>query len=212
MDDHHLVEDELIALALGDVGPEQTPALRHLHTCQACRRAYDDLSQTIDALLPASPALAPPAGFDARVLDRLEVRRPERSHSYPIPLLVAAAAIVGLIVGAFGARTVFDRETLRASDRGAALRTHTGSTVGTVEPSRSDGHEVVVLQVTKGQPDAHYTCRVRLDNGMVRVVGNWRMPASGQATWIAYGSESTIDRVELVTDDGQVWSSAQLGS
>lgn len=37
------------------------------------------------------------------------------------------------------------------------------------------------------------------------------MPASGRATWIAYGSASTIVRVELVTDNDAVWATAELG-
>lgn len=210
MDENHLDEDELIALALGDLGPEQASALRHLNSCRACRSAYDDLSQTIDAVLPASPTLAPPAGFDARVLDRLEIRAPERRRSYRIPLLVAAAAIVGLSMGAIGARALIDRETTSASERGASLVTAEGSTVGTVEPSEAGGQQVVVLQITDGRPGTRYTCRVRLDDGTVRDVGDWVMPKSGHATWIADGSASSIDRIDLVTDGGKVWSTARL--
>lgn len=211
MDENHLGEDQLIALALGELGPEQAPALRHLNDCHACRSAYDDLSQTIDALLTATPTLAPPAGFDARVLARLEVRAPDRRRLLRIPVLIAAATIIGLSMGAIGARSLIDQEMTTASDRGAAFVTAKGSTVGTVEPSRSDGHQVVVLQVTKGRPGAHYTCRVRLDDGTVREAGDWRMPASGRATWVTYGSTSSIDRIDLVTDGGTVWSTARLG-
>lgn len=210
MDENHLTEDELIALALGDLHPEQAPELRHLSSCQACRTAYDDLSQTIDSVLPAAPALAPPAGFDARVLDRIEIRPPEQRRSYRIPLLVAAAAIIGISMGAIGARTLLDQETITASDNGAVLVTAKGSTVGTVEPSQAGGQQVVVLQVTDGRPGTRYTCRVRLDDGTARDAGEWVMPESGHATWIVPGSSTSMGRVELVTDDGRVWSSARL--
>ncbi|MDQ3156691.1 MAG: hypothetical protein M3Q98_08205 [Actinomycetota bacterium] len=215
MDEVHVDEDELIALALGDLGPGRASALRHFNSCQVCRSAYDDLSQTIDAVLPASPSLAPTAGFDARVLDRLELGRPgmgapERRRSYRIPLLVAAAAIIGLGVGAIGAQSLIDQGTTSASDRGASLVTAKGSTVGTVEPSRAGGKQVVVLQITGGRPGAHYTCRVRLDDGTVREMGDWVMPESGHATWIADSSASNIDRIDLVTDSGKVWSTAKL--
>ena len=211
MAEGHLGEDELIALALGDVGPGQAPALLHLNACQLCRSAFDDLSQTIDVLVRATPTVAPPAGFDGRVLERLQVRAPGRRRSYRTPMLIAAAMLVGLILGAFGAGTVLDHTTTTASERGAALLTGAGSAVGTVEPSQSDGQQVVVLQVTKGRPGIRYTCRVLLDNGSVRVAGDWPMPASGRATWIVYGSASTIDRVELVTDADEVWATAELG-
>lgn len=210
MDESHLAEDELIALALGDLRPGQASKLRHLNVCQTCRSAYDELSATIDAVLPAAPSLAPPAGFDARMLDRLEIRAPERGRSYRIPLLVAAAAVIGLCLGAVGANALLDNETTTASDRGASLVTAGGSTVGTVEPSQSGGHRVVVLQVTDGRPGAHYTCRVRHKDGTVLDAGNWWIPPSGRATWIVDASESTIDRIDLVTDDGRVWSSARL--
>jgi anti-sigma factor RsiW len=210
VDESHLTEDELIALALGDLRPEQAPELRHLSACQACRTAYGDLSQTIDSVLPAAPALAPPAGFDARVLDRIEIRAPEQRRSYRIPLLVAAAAIIGLSMGAIGARALVDQETITASDNGAVLVTAKGSTVGTVEPSQAEGQQVVVLQVTDGRPGTRYTCRVRLDDGTARDAGEWVMPESGHATWIVPGSSTSMERVELVTDDGRVWSSARL--
>jgi len=211
VDERHLTEDELIAIALGDLGSNRASALRHLNNCQSCRAGYDDLARTIDALLPAAPALAPPAGLDVRVIDRLELRAPQRRRSYRTQLLVAAAAIIGLSLGGIGARALLDQDTTIASDHGAALVTDGGSTVGTVEPSQTGGREVVVLQVTNGRPGTRYTCRLHLEDGTVKDAGEWVMPDSGRATWIADGSRRTIDRIDLVTDDGRVWSTAKLG-
>ncbi|MEB8337233.1 hypothetical protein OKJ99_06845, partial [Streptomyces endophyticus] len=72
----HPDEDELIALALGTLPGGQDELLRHLSLCSTCRSAYDDLAAAVDSVLPAAPALAAPAGFDARVLERLDVHRP----------------------------------------------------------------------------------------------------------------------------------------
>jgi hypothetical protein len=161
--------------------------------------------------MTAAPSVAPPAGFEAGVLDRIAAeaaprRRPRRTFL----LVAAAAAVLGVALGAVGARTLVDDPTLSASADGAALRTSSGSEVGTVEPSAVGGEEVVVLQVTDGHPGTHYTCRMVLADGSTRDAGDWRMPASGRSTWIAYGSADSVDRVELVTDDGDVWSSAEL--
>ncbi|WP_210586151.1 hypothetical protein [Streptomyces sp. GESEQ-35] len=211
---HHPEEDELIALALGALRGEQAELLHHLATCPTCRSSYDDVSAAVDSVLPAAPAVAAPAGFDAQVLDRLELRRPPAARrSYRKPLLVAAAAAAGLCLGAAGA-TLLDRDPgpvqVTASDRGALLVTGAGTTVGTVEPSRFGTERVVVMQITDGPPGTHYTCRLLLADGTTRDAGAWWMPSSGRATWIAYGDAATVDRVELVADGGQVWSSADL--
>ncbi|WP_155060391.1 anti-sigma factor [Streptomyces blattellae] len=210
----HPDEDELIALALGTLPGEQAQLLRHLTTCPTCRAAYDDVSAAVDSVLPAAPAVAAPSGFDAQVLDRLDLRpRTAARRSYRVPLLVAAAAAAGLCLGAAGT-TLLDRDPgpaqVAASDRGALLVTGAGSAVGTVEPSRLGAERVVVMQITDGPPGTHYTCRFLLTDGSTRDAGEWWMPSSGRATWIAYGDAAAVDRVELVTDDDRVWSSADL--
>ncbi|RPF31490.1 hypothetical protein EDD92_1335 [Streptomyces sp. TLI_185] len=68
------------------------------------------------------------------------------------------------------------------------------------------------MQITAGRPGTHYTCRLLLKDGSSRTAGQWWMPASGRATWIAYGSSGAIDRVDLVRDGGHVWASAVLRS
>ena len=73
MTDRHLGEEQLVALALGDVPDEQAAMLEHLRACPSCRSAYEEISGAVDAVLPAAPTVAPPAGFDARVLERLDV-------------------------------------------------------------------------------------------------------------------------------------------
>lgn len=210
----HPDEDELTALALGTLPGEPATLLRHLTACVTCRAAYDELSAAVDAVLPAAPSVAAPPGFDTRVLDRLELRRssPARRR-YRTPLLVAAAAAAGLCLGA-GGTTLLHHESapvqVAASDHGARLVTGSGAAVGTVEPSRAGTERVLVMQITAGRPGTHYTCRLLLKDGSTRDAGQWWMPQSGRATWIAYGSAGSVDRVQLVTDDGHVWSSAVL--
>jgi hypothetical protein len=71
------------------------------------------------------------------------------------------------------------------SDRGALLVAGSGATVGTVEPSRLGAEPVLVMRITDGRPGAHCTCRLLLDDGTTREAGDWRLPPSGRATWIA---------------------------
>ncbi|MGY6019069.1 hypothetical protein [Streptomyces spinosirectus] len=220
-EDRHPDEDELTALALGTLPGGPAELLRHLTACDTCRASYDDLSAAVDAVLPAAPAVAAPPGFDSRVLDRLELRRPSPAR-LPSParrhrtlLLVAAAAAAGLCLGTVGSILLHHESAqvqVAPSEHGAALVTGSGARVGTVEPSRAGNERVVVMQVTAGSPGTHYTCRLRLKDGSTRDAGQWWMPSSGRATWIAYGSAASIHRVDLVTDDGHVWSSAVLSS
>ena len=215
-EERHPDEDELTALALGTLPGEPAELLRHLTTCDTCRTAYDDLSAAVDAVLPAAPAVAAPPGFDSRVLDRLELRRPSPSRwRRRTPLLVAAAAAAGLCLGTVGTTLLHHDSApvqVAPSEHGAALVTGSGTRVGTVEPSSAGNERVVVMQITSGSPGTHYTCRLVLKDGSTRDAGQWWMPSSGRATWIAYGSAASIHRVDLVTDDGHVWSSAVLRS
>ncbi|MFZ3555713.1 MULTISPECIES: hypothetical protein [unclassified Streptomyces] len=212
----HPDEDELVALALGTLSGGQDELLRHLSLCTNCRSAYDGLSAAVDSVLPAAPALAAPAGFDARVLERLDVHRPARRRALRPALLVAAAVLAGVCAGGAGVTVLghLDRgnpPAVTASEHGAALVTRSGTTVGTVEPSRVGDQRVVVMQIAGGDPGGYYTCRLLLKDGSVRDAGHWWLPSSGRATWIAQGAASSIDRVDLVDDTGRVWSSADLG-
>ncbi|MFD8029336.1 hypothetical protein ACFV3F_11365 [Streptomyces sp. NPDC059717] len=151
-------------------------------------------------LSPGCPKPASPG----RIRDR---RRPRRT------LLLAAAAAAGVCIGG-AAVTVLHHDDapvhVAVGDRGAPLVTASGTAVGTVEPSLADKDRVVVMQITSGAPGAHYTCRLLLEDGSSRDAGSWWMPDSGQATWIAYATAATVERVELTTDDGRIWSSAVL--
>ena len=62
-------QDELYALALGDVGqPERDAVTAHLAVCEGCRAEYTAIADAADHVLAAAPVVAPPAGFSSRVL------------------------------------------------------------------------------------------------------------------------------------------------
>jgi hypothetical protein len=66
-----------IALGITD-GEERAEALRHLSTCPDCRRAVAQLTQVADELLMFAPVQEPPAGFESRVVEAMELGRPTR--------------------------------------------------------------------------------------------------------------------------------------
>lgn len=210
----HPTEDDLLELSLGSLSSDsEATVLQHLNACLPCRASYDKISRTVDATLPASPAVAPPAGFEARVLDRIGIRMaPPQRVSRRVPLLVAAAAVAGLIVGGVtvvAIRPPDSSSTFVAPDENP-LRTAGGASVGHVLRGIYEGRHVLVVHIEDGVAGMHYTCRVRLADGTARSTGDWTVPPAGKAVWIT-PEPSGVASVELVTDSGKVWSTAAIG-
>jgi len=230
----HLDEDTLVELALGTLSSDaQAAGLRHLATCPACRSEYDELAAAVDGTLVASPAVAPPTGFEARVLagigaGRTDVSpRPRWSPRHPSPrpsrrpsarpslrpsrwpLLAAAALVVGVLLGGWAGSALRSPEPAYSPAAGAvALRTASGDDVGEVFPGKYAGRDVLVMRVDGG-PGRHYTCRLQLADGSTRDAGEWSLPESGSAVWII-DAPAGVTGVEMVADSGTVWSSAEL--
>jgi len=203
-DDVHPADDLLVALALDDLPADEAAELsQHLSGCPRCAAEYDAISRSIEAALAAAPAQAPPVGFESRVLARLS---PPRRRT---PWLVAAAAVVALAAGGALGATLAPHE---AADQlsGARLVTASGTAVGTVTPSRYDEDAVLVMQVRDAPPGTRYECRLRFPDGHTEDVGWWTVPASGSGVWVARGATGATE-VELVSDEGTVWSTATLG-
>jgi hypothetical protein len=206
----HPGEDALVELALG-VSTDPAAVSGHLRDCADCRATYDDLSRDLEVALAAGPTIEPPAGFESRVLARLraEATTPPGRRSRGVVLL-AAAAMVGLVVGVLGllgVQAVTDDPPPRDV---VALQTDDGRVVGRVLSSWVDDEEVLVVLITDGPPGVRYICRLRLDDDTTAPAGEWVVPESGTATWIT-PSDPHAASIELVTDSGKVWSTASLG-
>jgi hypothetical protein len=68
-----------IALGIAD-GEERAEALRHLSTCEECRRVVEQLSLVADELLVLAPVEEPPAGFESRVVEAMGLQKPPRGR------------------------------------------------------------------------------------------------------------------------------------
>lgn len=93
---------------------------------------------------------------------------------------------------------------------GAALQTEEGDTVGTAAFSYFDNQPVVVVAVADGE-EGRYECRIRLADGSTTTVGEWHVPETG-ATWVMPAPSAPAVSVELVDEQGAVWSVATLPS
>lgn len=212
----HPAEDDLVELALGHRPAAVESVLAgHLAACPSCRATYDEIAAALDTVLPASPAVGPPAGFEDRVLAALGMRerparRPGRGR-WPVTAAAVAGLVIGGAVGAvLGAATEDPERSAAESAYAAALVTGSGETVGAVLAGGHADDEVLVLQVEDGPPGIHYTCRLVLADGSTRSAGDWVLPASGDAVWVLGRAPEGTTGVELVTDAGTVWSRARL--
>jgi Putative zinc-finger len=100
-------------LALGILdGEQRAQALRHLAECPECRRAVEELTAVTDELLMLAPEREPPAGFESRVLARLQpppaATRPRWRRRLLAPVAAAATA-AAIAVAAVLAVTGDDR-------------------------------------------------------------------------------------------------------
>src|SRR5262245_44842894 len=98
-----------LALGIAD-GEQRAQALRHLAECAECRRAVEELTAVADELLMLAPEREPPAGFESRVLARMEpepeparLRRRRRWVRVLTPIGAAAAAAAVTVAVALGA-------------------------------------------------------------------------------------------------------------
>lgn len=99
-------------LSLGTAtGEERARVLHHLASCPDCRRFVSELAAVADELLLLAPAHEPPAGFESRVLARLE----ERTKGRRVRKFLGIAAVALLAAGAAGGGVFWalrsDRET-----------------------------------------------------------------------------------------------------
>ena len=212
-------DDELVELALGDIGePRRSQLIRHLVDCAQCRSAYDAIAIAVDAVLPAAPEIAPPVGFDQRVLTRIgavsggPTEKPQRPVRRRRLVIAAAAAVLAILLGGVVAVSQWggsDQSDPPLAGDATLLRTSDGDVVGTAAVTSIEGDPVVVVAVSDPKVGVPYTCRVLLESGRMVDAGRWTVDEPEGHTWITQAPAGEIAAMELVTDDGRVWSTAQ---
>ena len=202
MSDRHASEDQLLELALEQTSDTHAALLQRVAACTWCHDAYDDVCRVVDATLAASPAIAPPAGFETRVLDRLAGETGRAARSVRRTSLLVAASVAGLLVGGTVVNAMHEDDPAPEAaytSGGHRLLTADGDDVGAVLPSRYAGRDVLVIVVEEGSPGTEYVCRLRLADGTTRDAGRWTVPPSGRAVWVTPLSTSATEagQVEL---------------
>lgn len=138
-----------LALGIAD-GEERAAALAHLSTCGECRRLVEQFSQVADELLMVAPVQEPPAGFESRVVEALDLQEPPRRRVGRWltprwlaprlgPALAAAAVTAAALIAVYhDDRLTAERyrETLEQADgqyfQAEPVRDETGAKAGVV--------------------------------------------------------------------------------
>lgn len=218
MTELHLDDDVLTDLALAQVGPTTRDQLTaHLGRCESCRTRYAAVADAVEHVLLAAPRVEPPAGFSQRVLatsrrptPRVGAARRHRPRARRTALLVAAALVVGIGVGAVGSAQVLRDSSTRVTV-GAPLRTSDGTTVGAVQQSQADGRRVLVISVAGGPAGVRYACWLVLADGSRQPAGAWALDGSGNGSWVVTWPEAgRVTTVEMVSDSGTRWAAAPV--
>jgi hypothetical protein len=144
-----------LALGIGD-GEERALALEHLAGCADCRRELEELSGVADDLLALVPEREPPAGFEARVLERLTARevpaRPLRRRRRLKRLGFAGAALAGAAAMAVALTLSYSPDRRLAAQYRAALQGAHGKYFQSARLRAPDGQQVGTVFAYQGSP------------------------------------------------------------
>lgn len=224
MTEWHPDPDQLVALALADVGgDEQERLVAHLAACSACRDEYAQLSDGLQQTLTAAVSIAPPAGFSGRVLAAMEAGSdaPVAGRPPRVRLLMVACVLAGLLLGAGGSVGVnawLNRppvSTTLPAPTATRLVTADGVGVGSVGLTRRDGRAYLLLNVTDGRNGARYDCILVQSDGTRLNGGSWTLSdeygrGSASGAWLVPIDGESPASVELVGPAGTVWASGRF--
>jgi len=192
-------------------GSERADVLTHLATCVDCRRYVDEMAQVADALLVLAPEAEPPAGFESRVLARVQPRR--RRTTVRWIAAVAAAAVLAATATWIGASSAYrlDRatkgalqalggRTLIAKDlRKVSDQTHAGYAVA------YDGTAPwMFVYIDNERETQTYTIQCEYKDGTTQQWPNSMRLRSGNGSWggMIHSSVGQLRDVRILDSDG----------
>jgi Putative zinc-finger len=177
-------------------GDRRATLLGHLEECPGCRHLLDELSETADALLLAGPVVAPPAGFENRVLERIDAPRARtgaRGRAQARLRLLAVAAAAAVLLGIGGVAGAHLGRSSGGSGHGREFQTvklisAAGADIGDV--STYAGTPTWFFMRLEGPlPNGTYRCVLDVDDGRTVPIGSlWA--ANGHGAW---GEHVSVD-------------------
>ena len=193
-------------------GDRRATLLDHLEECPGCRHLLEELSETADALLLAGPVAAPPAGFEDRVLGRVQAPRVRARAQARLRLFAAAAAAAVLLAvgGLAGARLGRSGDDAGRELQTVQLIATTGQAIGDV--STYAGPPAWFFMRLEGSlPNGTYQCVLDADDGRTVPIGSlWA--ANGRGAWGEHVSldPGHVKAARLVDARGATVATARL--
>lgn len=125
--------------------------------------------------------------------------------------LAAVAAAVVLLSGAAGAGYLWSSRSQVTAVAGTPIVTTTAErVVGAVLPSWYARERVLVVTLSDGRPGVTYNCQLVLADGTRTSAGTWALGTDRSGTWVVDAPAQGAVRMEMVTESGKVWATAEL--
>jgi hypothetical protein len=142
-----------LALGIAD-GEQRALALEHLAGCADCRRELEELSAIADDLLALVPEREPPAGFESRVLERVNAKRQPRRPlgSRLRRLSLAGAALAGAAGMAIALTLSYGSDRRLAAQYRAALQGAHGQYFQSARLHAPGGRQAGTVFAYQGSP------------------------------------------------------------
>jgi anti-sigma factor RsiW len=212
-------DDGVDELALGLVDePERGRLLAHAAACPRCQARLDELVVLAERLLLVAPEIEPPAGFEARAVERMgagpvaPAGRSGRAVRWIATVAaVAAVGVLALTVGIAVGRSATSEQPPVASRSGVIVAT-SGADVGTVSLLSTPRPHILVSVAEPRPGPGVRTCELELPDGRRVVVGTWTFDEISTGIWAVGLDPALLDAVAMrvVAEDGSILASAAL--
>jgi hypothetical protein len=208
-------------------GDERAATLAHLETCPSCRHEITRLTETAEEILLLAPENQPSAGFEQRVVARVEglaasdaiPRSPRRARTprrwaRPVRRVLATAAAIAVLTGGIFLATTRDDETAVAL--AAEMRTAAGQVVGDATLTSDPPSVVVTIPEWLGlvrsygaTVDATYWLAIEADDGRRELEA---LPRADEEEWkVAIDTEAkAVATISILDNNGNQWCSARF--
>ena len=192
-------------LALGILsGAERAEVVLHVNGCARCQAYVAELTEAADAIPQLAPEAEPPAGFEARVLQRLDAgeRRPRRRWIAAVAAVAAAAIIVSVTVV-----RVIESNDNQVTNQVASAPVAVAMEGGVVPVPAGwafvNDHHGVAVSVNYGIPSGRYAVQVTPARGASTSIGTMQV-VDGRGTWTGRSADALRAgaRVALVDASG----------
>lgn len=210
-----LASEVALGIASGD---ERALVLAHARSCSDCRRIFEEMSETADALLLLGPLTEPASGFESSVLARMQAK-PRPAGRMRVKLI--AAALASLVVTGAAAFWITAEDRKVATYYRDALAQANGRYFGVVPLQGADGTRTGHMFAYEGRPTwvflifatplepGRYEAELETPGGAIRSLGSFEI-AAGDVTWgrdLPVGLRS-VRTVRVLDDEGAIAVSA----